>query len=160
MLKVTFPSYAAVDENDLAALLRIVKAPLTVEPLGDAPEPKTRKPRTPKAAAPEAPAPETPAPVAEEKKPEEKKPEVKAPAKKAAAKSTVTGVTPGSKAKTSAPKGEAPDAAALLDRFSKLIDTSYDDALGLLEQFGVARFSDLKETEFGGFAEKLDALGV
>src|SRR3990167_2385049 len=147
MLKITLSVPLIIKEEDFAALMRIAAVPLTVEPYdSEAVVVKTRKPRTPK----EAPAAETAAPAAETAAPAA---ETAAPAatksKGRPAKSKATGMTPSDK---------APDGAELLDRFSKLIDTSYDNALGLLEEFGVARFSDLKEEEFSAFAGKLESL--
>ena len=142
MLKITLSVPLIIKEEDFAALMRIAAVPLTVEPYdSEAVVVKTRKPRTPK----EAPAAETAAPAAETAAPAATK------SKGRPAKSKATGMTPSDK---------APDGAELLDRFSKLIDTSYDNALGLLEEFGVARFSDLKEEEFSAFAGKLESLGV
>jgi len=57
-------------------------------------------------------------------------------------------------------KGDKPPAVDgdLLDRFTGLVDRDYDAALQLLEQFGVARFSDLKEDQQAAFGDALTQL--
>lgn len=56
--------------------------------------------------------------------------------------------------------GTAPDTAAMLERFAKLIDADFGKAKSALDEFGVNRFSDLKPDQLGAFNAKLTELGV
>lgn len=56
--------------------------------------------------------------------------------------------------------GDASDAAAMLERFAKLIDADFGAAKATLDEFGVNRFSDLKPDQLGAFDAKLAELGV
>jgi hypothetical protein len=66
--------------------------------------------------------------------------------------------TAGSAGATAAPEPEVN--AELLDRFTSLVDANYDGALQLLENFGVAKFSELGADKHPAFADALKALGV
>lgn len=61
---------------------------------------------------------------------------------------------------TSTGAGATPDAAAMLERFAKLIDADFGKAKSALDEFGVNRFSDLKPDQLGAFDAKLTELGV
>lgn len=130
---------------------------------------RTYKPRVKKDAPPADPTPEAgdapeggepPAPqgTAETAAVSKEKP-VKAaakPAAKAAAKPAAKAAT---KAKPAADPAAKLDSEELLQRFSQLIDSNYDDALAVLEGFGASSFGNLKETEWPAFDEKLKELG-
>lgn len=64
------------------------------------------------------------------------------------------------KSTTKASSSSAPDPAVLLDRFAKLIDTEFEKAKAVLDEFGVNRFSELKADQHGAFDAKLTELGV
>ena len=80
------------------------------------------------------------------------KPAAKAAAKPAAKKAAT-------KEKPAADPAAKLDSEELLQRFSQLIDSNYDDALAVLEGFGASSFGNLKETEWPAFDEKLKELG-
>ena len=131
---------------------------------------RTYKPRVKKDAPPADPVPEAgdtpeagepPAPegtvetaVVSEEKPVKAaaKPAAKAAAKPAAKKAAT-------KEKPAADPAAKLDSEELLQRFSLLIDSNYDDALAVLEGFGASSFGNLKETEWPAFDEKLKELG-
>lgn len=101
--------------------------------------------------------------------------EAKAPAPKRDRRSAAQKAKDAEKdAKSSAPKSsaaktdksksssaaDAPDAAAMLERFAKLIDADFEKAKAVLDEFGVNRFSDLKAEQQAAFGAKLTELGV
>lgn len=48
----------------------------------------------------------------------------------------------------------------LLNRFSTLIDKNFEAAKGVLDSFGIGKFSELKESDYGNFGVKLEELEV
>lgn len=184
MLQVTFNEPIIIDAANLHSLLSLANAPAIVVPYGAPvvaePAKRVRKakvePETPSTGESTAPATEK-APrkratkaemearkaaaagageapkeeVKQEAPKEEPKEEPKEPAKrsrKAADK------------KADEPKGDAPKADELLERFAKLIDSDFAQAKGVLDGFGVNRFSDLPADQLAAFAAKLTELGV
>lgn len=183
MLKLTFPGPVVIHKEALAALLQIVATAVLVEPHveADPAAPKVRAPRV-KANAPAAPvaapneaaatetaptaAADAPDPEPEvsgaEQEPARRGRKAMSDEEKAAAKA-LRAAAAEAVAKVASPTVAAVVTAVapeLLERFSSLIDLDYDKALGLLEQFGVARFSALPADEHEAFAKELDQLGV
>jgi hypothetical protein len=158
MLSVKFKSPIVIDEKNLGALLSLAGVAAEVEPYVDGA--KVRKPRAVAAPAPAAEEPpvSTPEPevVKEKKKPGRKSnAEKEAAAAAAAASEDVGGDETDTVKIKESDGGEAVDAGTLLSRFSGLIDKDFEAAKGLLDRFGVAKFSDLPETEFGAFSNAL-----
>jgi hypothetical protein len=166
MLSVKFKSPIVIDEKNLGALLSLAGVAAEVEPYVDGA--KVRKPRAVAAPAPEPtsePEPQASTPVAEPVK-EKAKPGRKSNAQKAAeaaaaaaaaASEDVGGETDTTQVEDS-DGGEEVDAGTLLNRFSGLIDQDFEAAKDLLDNFGVAKFSDLPESEFLAFSQKLSEL--
>jgi hypothetical protein len=158
MLSVKFESPIVIDEKNLGALLALAGVAARVEPYVEGAKPG-RKPRMTADTPPPPPVePEASAPVAE---PVKGKPGRKSNAEKQAAAAAAsedvadeaaTGVE-------DSDGGEAVDAGTLLSRFSGLIDQDFEAAKGLLDKFGVAKFSDLPEAEFGAFSNALSEAG-
>jgi len=147
MLSVKFESPIVIDEKNLGALLALAGVAARVEPYVEGVKPG-RKPRA-AVAAPEAPAAAEP----EASTPE---PEVVKEVKKVGRpKKEVAEKEPEPEAPAADEGGEAVDAGTLLSRFSGLIDKDFEAAKDLLDRFGVAKFSDLPETEFGAFSNAL-----
>jgi hypothetical protein len=155
MLSVKFKSPIVIDEKNLGALLSLAGVAAEVEPYVDGA--KVRKPRAVAAPAPAAEEPPVSTPEPEVVK-EKKKPGRKSNAEKEAAAAAAAASEPevGDEPDPAANEGgEAVDAGTLLSRFSGLIDKDFEAAKGLLDRFGVAKFSDLPETEFGAFSNAL-----
>jgi len=162
MLSVKFKSPIVIDEKNLGALLSLAGVAAEVEPYVDGA--KVRKPRAAAAPAPEPtsePEPQASTPVAEPVK-EKGKPGRKSNAQKAA--EAAAAIEAAGKPMTGEAKdqpaadddgGEEVDAGTLLNRFSGLIDKDFEAAKGLLDRFGVAKFSDLDEAEFAAFSNAL-----
>jgi hypothetical protein len=156
MLSVKFKSPIVIDEKNLGALLSLAGVAAEVEPYVDGA--KVRKPRAVAAPAPAAEEPPVSTPEPEVVK-EKKKPGRKSNAEKEAAAAAAAAASEpevGDEPDPAANEGgEAVDAGTLLSRFSGLIDKDFEAAKGLLDRFGVAKFSDLPETEFGAFSNAL-----
>ena len=170
MLSVKFQAPILIDEKNLAALLALTGVPAMVEPLVNGAAPKRgRKPRA-EAMPPAEPAPAAAGaveqqastePVAPVKTKRGPKPKAQAaPAPEPVPETKKRGPKPKAQAAPATPAGPAPDADELLGRFSTLIDKDFDQAKGLLDQFGVERFSDMKTAEYGAFAAALSEAGV
>jgi len=151
MLSVKFESPIIIDEKNLGALLALAGVAARVEPYVEGAKPG----RKPKVVA-DAPPPSEPAPPeAGQQESTPDKEAVKEPVKrerKPAATKTVD------KPAESSDEAETVDGASLLTRFSALIDADFDAARGLLEDFGVAKFSDLAEGDFAAFSNKMSDL--
>ena len=145
MLSVKFESPIVIDEKNLGALLALAGVAARVEPYVEGAKPG-RKPRMTADTPPPPVEPEVHTLVVEPVK-EVKK--VGRPKKEVAEKE------PEPEAPAADEGGEAVDAGTLLSRFSGLIDKDFEAAKGLLERFGVAKFSDLPEAEFGAFSNAL-----
>jgi hypothetical protein len=145
MLSVKFKSPIVIDEKNLGALLSLAGVAAEVEPYVDGA--KVRKPRAAAAPAPEPDAaePQASTPVAEPVKEKGKPGRPRKEVEVALAESD---------------GGEAVDAGTLLNRFSGLIDQDFEAAKDLLDNFGVAKFSDLPESEFLAFSQKLSELSA
>jgi len=151
MLSVKFESPIVIDEKNLGALLALAGVAARVEPYVEGA--KVRKPRV-VAEAPPAAEPEASAPVPEVVN------EVKRPGRpKKAEVQMVAQPEPEPEAPAADEGGEAVDAGTLLSRFSGLIDQDFEAAKGLLDRFGVAKFSDLPEGEFAAFSNALSEAG-
>jgi len=168
MLSVKFESPIVIDEKNLGALLALAGVAARVEPYVEGAKPG-RKPRAVAAPAPEPtsePEPQASTPVAEPVK-EKAKPGRKSNAQKAAeaaaaaASEDVGGETEKDTVEIEdSDGGEAVDAGTLLSRFSSLIDNDFEGAKSLLDNFGVAKFSDLEESQFLAFSNKLSELSA
>jgi hypothetical protein len=154
MLSVKFESAIVIDEKNLGALLALAGVAARVEPYVEGVKPG-RKPRV-VAEAPAAAEPEVHTPVVEPvkvvKKPGRKSNAEKQAAAAAASEDVADEAATGVE---DSDGGEAVDAGTLLSRFSGLIDKDFEAAKGLLDRFGVAKFSDLPEAEFGAFSNAL-----
>lgn len=155
LVEVTFQAPAVIEADQLGALLGIIKAPVSVQPVDGA--------------TPEVPAVQRPIAATEpsaENKPQAK-PRGRPTSKKADPAAAQQAAAPAANASSSSPAetGTTPPAAAapntdLLERFSSLIDKDYDAALAALEQFGASRFSELKPEQHEAFAAHLSGLGA
>jgi hypothetical protein len=149
MLSVKFKSPIVIDEKNLGALLSLAGVAAEVEPYVDGA--KVRKPRAAAAPAPEPtsePEPQASTPVAEPVKEKAKPGRPKKVVEEAKAE----------EGPAADDGGEEVDAGTLLNRFSSLIDNDFEGAKDLLDNFGVAKFSDLPESEFLAFSQKLSEL--
>lgn len=187
MLSVTFSQPIVIEAAALHALLSLANAPATVEPYlnghatpaaGPAPAAEKRA-RKPKAEA--APSGEEPAKRTRRTKAEMEAARANAASGVDAAAQTTEAETAAAKTPEAAPKakpGRKPKAEAgstetataatsaevstegLLERFAKLIDSDFNQAKAVLDQFGVNRFSDVKPADIAAFSAKLTELGV
>ena len=144
MLSVKFESPIVIDEKNLGALLALAGVAARVEPYVEGAKPG-RKPRV---------VAEAPAVVEEEASPPVVEP-VKEVKKVGRPKKEVAEKEPEPEVPAADEGGEAVDAGSLLSRFSGLIDDDFEAAKGLLDKFGVAKFSDLDEAEFAAFSNAL-----
>ena len=166
MLSVKFESPIVIEEKNLGALLALAGVAARVEPYVEGAKPG-RKQRAVSAMAPPAvavePEPQAstpePEPVKEKGKPGRKSNAQKAAEAAAAASEDVGGDETDIVEIEDSDGGEAVDAGSLLSRFSGLIDDDFEAAKGLLDKFGVAKFSDLPEAEFGAFSNALSEAG-
>ena len=189
MLSVTFSQPIVIDPANLHSLLSLANAPALVEPFtvvevvsatrgGRKPRLTNGDPHAPKAEKADEPKPDKP------KRTRRTKAEMLA-AKEQASPSGATEAAATTEAEPvaeAAPVADAPtkrtrkpkaekadsgvgegatsDPAELLERFAKLIDADFGKAKGLLDEFGVNRFSDLEAAKHAAFAAKLTEAGV
>jgi hypothetical protein len=161
MLSVKFKAPIVIDEKNLGALLSLAGVAAEVEPYADG----TKPGRKPRAAAAPAPEPDAAEPQASTPEPEgvkgkgkpgrKSKAQKEAEAAAAAIEAAGAPMTGEAEDQPADDGGEEVDAGTLLNRFSGLIDKDFEAAKDLLDRFGVAKFSDLPETEFGAFSNAL-----
>ena len=174
-VSVQFQGPVIVEVDKLAALLALTNAPVVVTPYnGGIDMPQKAKPgRKPEEvnavavnggapvqveSAPAQPDATVAAEVPKKKRGRRTKAEMEA------ARAAEAGKTNGEAANGSAPAATSTAPAvndeALLNRFTALVDKDYDNALKLLEGFGVSRFTDLKAEQLGEFGKALHSLGA
>lgn len=173
MLSVVFQQPIILDAANLHSLLSLANAPAVVTPYAD-PTPveetpvKATRVRKPKAVAEGGTATEAPV-VDKPKRTRATKAEMEA--RRAAEQPAEEPETPApekaeakgrGKGKASTANGAStPEyAQKLLDRFAVLIDKDFDVASGLLAEFGVKRFSEMKPEQHSAFDAKLTGAGV
>lgn len=120
---------------------------------GDAPK------EEPKAEAPVV-EPKAEAPVVEKPKRDRRSAAQKAAAAAKEAAKDAPKSEPSTKGKTNGAAKATANPDKLLERFALLIDSDFDKASGLLSEFGVKRFSELKAEQHGAFEAKLKEAGV
>lgn len=190
MLSVTIQGPVIIEASELAGLIQLVKVPVLVETFeAVTPGPVLLKGNgnghsvstpivhaDPPVVHDEPPEPPTPAETSSA--PEGKKRHRRTKAEMEAARAAADGQTAAAHtdagnaassthtepAQATGVTGEAVATGAsfdvLRDRFAGLIDKDYDEALNLLQKFGVDRFGALPEKDFAGFAAELDTFGV
>lgn len=172
-VSVQFQGPVIVEVDKLAALLALAGTPATVELLGEGKVPAKRGPK-PKETNGEATNGSAPVQVESAPARADVAPEVEQPKKKRGrrtkaemeaarqAAGTANGSAPAETTSAPAETTTAPavNDAALLNRFTGLVDKDYDNALKLLEGFGVSRFTDLKAEQLGEFGKALHSLGA
>lgn len=157
MLKVTFKEPVFIDEKNLSALLSLTMTAALVEPVVETdPVPESKKRGHKPEAVESVENPYDDPPPALDEAPTVVKPEGKKCGRKSNAEKAAEAATRGGVMSTQPPA----DWDDLLGRFSSLIDADFDAAKGILDGFGVSKFSELPAAEYAAFDEKLTAAGV